>query len=92
MARTWVLGITLLVVAVDGFVMLKGPLKISQDLHASSNQLLWTTDLHGFLLAGFLITIGTFGGHIEIADAIIAPATLSLIDGFEIFRLDCRGA
>jgi DHA2 family multidrug resistance protein-like MFS transporter len=67
-AKEWlglgVLGITSLVVAIDLFVMLLALPKISQDLHTSSTQLLWITDMYGFLLAGFLITMGTLGDHI----------------------------
>ncbi|GLV54252.1 MFS transporter [Dictyobacter sp. S3.2.2.5] len=59
-----VLGMTSLVVAIDLFVMLLALPKISQDLHASGTQLLWITDMYGFLLAGFLITMGTLGDHI----------------------------
>lgn len=59
-----VLGITSLAVAIDLFVMLLALPKISQDLHASGTQLLWITDMYGFLLAGFLITMGTLGDHI----------------------------
>lgn len=48
-----VLGMTSLVVAIDLFVMLLALPKISQDLHASETQLLWITDMYGFLLAAF---------------------------------------
>lgn len=59
-----VLSLTSLVVAIDLFVMLLALPKISQDLHASSTQLLWITDMYGFLLAGFMITMGTLGDRI----------------------------
>ncbi|MBO0793855.1 MAG: MFS transporter [Ktedonobacteraceae bacterium] len=59
-----VLGMTSLVVAIDLFVMLLALPRISQDLHTSSTQLLWITDMYGFLLAGFMITMGTLGDHI----------------------------
>lgn len=59
-----VLGMASLVVAIDLFVMLLALPKISQDLHTSGTQLLWITDMYGFLLAGFLITMGTLGDHI----------------------------
>jgi len=67
-AKEWlglgILGMTSLVVAIDLFVMLLALPKIGQDLHASSTQLLWITDMYGFLLAGFLITMGTLGDRI----------------------------
>jgi DHA2 family multidrug resistance protein-like MFS transporter len=59
-----VLGITSLVVAMDLFVMLLALPRIGQDFHASGTQILWVTDMYGFLLAGFLITMGTLGDHI----------------------------
>jgi DHA2 family multidrug resistance protein-like MFS transporter len=37
---------------------------LSVDLRPSSTQLLWITDIHGFLIAGFLITMGTLGDRI----------------------------
>jgi MFS transporter, DHA2 family, multidrug resistance protein len=59
-----VLGVTSLVVAIDLFVMLLALPKISVDLHANATQLLWIADMYGFLLAGFLITMGTLGDRI----------------------------
>jgi DHA2 family multidrug resistance protein-like MFS transporter len=37
---------------------------ITADLKPSSSQLLWIVDIYGFLLAGFLITMGTLGDRI----------------------------
>ncbi|MEZ0112430.1 DHA2 family multidrug resistance protein-like MFS transporter [Catenulispora sp. EB89] len=37
---------------------------LSADLHASGTQQLWITDIYGFMLAGFLITMGTLGDRI----------------------------
>jgi DHA2 family multidrug resistance protein-like MFS transporter len=37
---------------------------LSAELHPSSAQLLWIVDIYGFLLAGSLITMGTFGDRI----------------------------
>jgi DHA2 family multidrug resistance protein-like MFS transporter len=37
---------------------------ISADLHPSSTELLWIVDIYGFLVAGFLITMGTLGDRI----------------------------
>lgn len=59
-----VLGVTSLVVAIDLFVMLLALPKLTEQLHATGTQLLWITDIYGFLLAGFLITMGTLGDHI----------------------------
>jgi len=38
--------------------------KLSADLEPTSSQLLWIMDIYGFLLAGFLITMGTLGDRI----------------------------
>jgi len=38
--------------------------KLTADLHPTSTQLLWITDIYGFFLAGLLITMGTFGDRI----------------------------
>ena len=37
---------------------------LTRDLEPSSSQLLWITDIYGFLVAGFLITMGTLGDRI----------------------------
>jgi MFS transporter, DHA2 family, multidrug resistance protein len=37
---------------------------LSADLHPSSAQLLWITDIYGFMVAGFLVTMGTLGDRI----------------------------
>jgi DHA2 family multidrug resistance protein-like MFS transporter len=38
--------------------------KLSADLRPSASQLLWIVDIYGFLVAGFLITMGTLGDRI----------------------------
>jgi MFS transporter, DHA2 family, multidrug resistance protein len=38
--------------------------KLSADLHPSSVQLLWITDIYGFMLAGLLLTMGSLGDRI----------------------------
>ncbi len=37
---------------------------LTQDLQPSASQLLWIIDIYGFLLAGFLMTMGTLGDRI----------------------------
>jgi DHA2 family multidrug resistance protein-like MFS transporter len=66
--REW-LGLTMLVlptfvVAIDLFVLMLALPKLSADLGADSNQQLWVMDIYGFMLAGFLITMGTLGDRI----------------------------
>src|SRR5688500_3012718 len=38
--------------------------RLSEDLKPSAAQLLWIVDIYGFLVAGFLITMGTLGDRI----------------------------
>lgn len=38
--------------------------QLSADLHPTSEQLLWIMDIYGFLVAGFLITMGNLGDRI----------------------------
>ncbi|MFY1675596.1 MFS transporter [Streptomyces sp. WMMC905] len=38
--------------------------EVAADLRPSSSQLLWMTDIYGFAIAGFLITMGTLGDRI----------------------------
>jgi DHA2 family multidrug resistance protein-like MFS transporter len=37
---------------------------ISADLHPSSTQMLWIVDIYGFLMAGFLVAMGTLGDRV----------------------------
>lgn len=37
---------------------------LTRDLRPTSSQLLWITDIYGFLVAGFLITMGTLGDRV----------------------------
>ena len=66
--REWiglaVLALPTLLVALDiGALFLALP-HLSADLKATSAQQLWITDIYGFMLAGFLITMGTLGDRI----------------------------
>src|SRR5688500_19747820 len=38
--------------------------RLSEDLKPSAAQLLWIIDIYGFMVAGFLITMGTLGDRI----------------------------
>jgi MFS family permease len=63
--REWaglaVLALPTLLLSIDIFVLLLALPKIDVALHPSSTQQLWITDSYGFLLAGFLVTMGTLG-------------------------------
>ncbi|SDH50029.1 MFS transporter, DHA2 family, multidrug resistance protein [Actinokineospora alba] len=66
--REWlgllVIALPTFVVAIDLFVLLLAVPQLSADLKADSNQQLWIMDMYGFLLAGFLVTMGTLGDRI----------------------------
>jgi len=66
--REWValavLALPTLLVSIDVFVLLLALPHLTADLGASSIEQLWITDIYGFLLAGFLITMGNLGDRI----------------------------
>jgi len=66
--REWlglaVLALPTLLVSLDLFVMLLAVPHLSAALGASSTQQLWILDLYGFMVAGFLLTMGTLGDRI----------------------------
>jgi DHA2 family multidrug resistance protein-like MFS transporter len=53
-----------LLVSLDTFVMLLALPHISEGLGADSTQQLWVMDVYGFMVAGFMITMGTLGDRI----------------------------
>ncbi|MQA07466.1 MAG: MFS transporter [Pseudonocardiaceae bacterium] len=66
--REWtglaVLALPCLLLAVDMNVLHMALPQLSADLNPSSSQLLWIIDMYSFMLAGFLITMGTLGDRI----------------------------
>jgi MFS transporter, DHA2 family, multidrug resistance protein len=66
--REWVglgvLTLACLLYAMDLTVLHLAVPSLSADLQPSSAQLLWITDIYGFMVAGFLITMGTLGDRI----------------------------
>jgi MFS transporter, DHA2 family, multidrug resistance protein len=66
--REWtglaVLALACLLYAMDLTVLHLAVPAISEDLQPSSAQLLWITDIYGFMVAGFLVTIGTLGDRL----------------------------
>jgi DHA2 family multidrug resistance protein-like MFS transporter len=59
-----VLALPCLLYSMDLTVLELAVPKLSVDLKPTSYQLLWIMDIYGFLLAGFLITMGTLGDRI----------------------------
>ncbi|MCH8543752.1 MAG: MFS transporter [Alcanivorax sp.] len=66
--REWlglaVLVLPTLLLALDMTVLHLAVPQLSADLKPTSAQLLWILDIYGFMIAGFLITMGTLGDRI----------------------------
>src|SRR5918994_2153395 len=66
--REWigllVIALPCLVYAMDLTVLTLALPALTADLQPSSSELLWIVDIYGFLVAGFLITMGTLGDRI----------------------------
>jgi DHA2 family multidrug resistance protein-like MFS transporter len=66
--REWiglaVIALPCLVYSMDLTVLNVAIPELSADLQPSSSQLLWIIDIYGFMVAGFLITMGTLGDRI----------------------------
>ncbi|MCL8014276.1 MFS transporter [Streptomyces sp. AS02] len=66
--REWlglfVLTLPTILLALDATVLNLAVPHISADLNPSSTELLWTVDIYGFMIAGFLVTAGTLGDRI----------------------------
>jgi DHA2 family multidrug resistance protein-like MFS transporter len=59
-----VIAIACLLYVMDLSVLYLAVPSLVRDLEPSSAQLLWITDIYGFMVAGFLITMGTLGDRI----------------------------
>jgi DHA2 family multidrug resistance protein-like MFS transporter len=77
--REWmglaVLALPCLLYSMDFTVLHLAVPHLSADLKPTSSQLLWIVDIYGFLLAGFLITIGTLGDRIGRRRLLLIDAT-----------------
>jgi DHA2 family multidrug resistance protein-like MFS transporter len=66
--REWValavIALPCLLYSMDLTVLYLALPRLTADLNPSSAELLWITDSYGFMLAGFLITMGTLGDRI----------------------------
>src|SRR5688500_11326867 len=76
--REWtalgVLVLPTLIVAMDLVVLILATPALSAALRPSSTQLLWITDVYGFLIAGSLVTMGTLGDRIGRRRLLLAGA------------------
>lgn len=59
-----VLALPTLLLALDMSVLYLALPHLAADLRPDSSQLLWIMDIYGFMIAGFLITMGTLGDRI----------------------------
>jgi DHA2 family multidrug resistance protein-like MFS transporter len=66
--REWtglaVLALPTLLLAIDVSVLHLAAPHLSADLAPDSTELLWILDIYGFMIAGFLVTMGTLGDRI----------------------------
>jgi DHA2 family multidrug resistance protein-like MFS transporter len=53
-----------LLIAMDFTVLHLAVPSLTADLHPTSTQLLWIVDIYGFMIAGWLLTMGTLGDQI----------------------------
>ncbi|RMI43257.1 MFS transporter [Streptomyces triticirhizae] len=78
-AREWVglgvLALPTLLLALDISVLHLAAPQLSADLGASSSELLWILDVYGFMIAGFLVTMGTLGDRIGRRKLLLLGAT-----------------
>ncbi|MET9794773.1 MFS transporter [Nocardiopsis alba] len=67
-SRQWiglgVLALPTLLASIDISVLNLAAPHISSDLNATGNELLWIIDIYAFMIAGFLVTMGTLGDRI----------------------------
>jgi MFS transporter, DHA2 family, multidrug resistance protein len=59
-----VIALPCLLYSMDLTVLYLAVPSLTADLEPSSTELLWITDIYGFFLAGFLITMGTLGDRV----------------------------
>ena len=66
--REWlglaVLAFPAFLISIDFSVLTLAVPKISEALHPSATELLWVVDIYGFMLAGFLVIMGSLGDKI----------------------------
>jgi DHA2 family multidrug resistance protein-like MFS transporter len=76
--REWVglgvLALACVLYAMDLTVLHLAVPSLSAELQPSSAQLLWITDIYGFMVAGFLITMGTLGDRVGRRRLLLAGA------------------
>ncbi len=78
--REWaglaVLALPTLLVSMDFTLLHLALPQVSADLRPTGSQLLWITDIYGFLLAGFLIPMGSLGDRIGLRRMLMTGAVI----------------
>ncbi len=64
MARLAVLALPTLLISLDQSVLYLALPHLAADIRPTGTQTLWIMDIYGFLIAGFLITMGALGDRI----------------------------
>jgi len=81
--REWiglaVLALPCFVYAMDLTVLMLAVPKLMVDLQPGASELLWITDIYGFMVAGFLITMGTLGDRIGRRKLLLIGAGLFMV-------------
>jgi DHA2 family multidrug resistance protein-like MFS transporter len=76
--REWLglaaLALPTLLTSIDLFVLLLALPSLSAALKATSIEQLWITDIYGFLLSGFMITMGTLGDRVGLRKVLMTGA------------------
>jgi DHA2 family multidrug resistance protein-like MFS transporter len=70
-----VLALPTLLLSLDLSVLYLALPHLSADLGTTATQMLWITDIYGFMIAGFLITMGTLGDRIGRRRLLLVGAT-----------------
>lgn len=88
--REWiglsVLSIACLIYSMDLSVLFLAMPAIVADLDPSASQLLWINDIYGFMVAGFLVTMGTLGDRIGRRRVLLIGAfAFGVASGFAAF-------
>ncbi|WP_328446781.1 MFS transporter [Amycolatopsis sp. NBC_00438] len=77
--REWVglavLALPTLLVSLDVFVLVLALPKLAVSLHADGTEQLWIMDTYGFMVAGFMVTMGTLGDRIGRRKLLLVGAT-----------------
>ncbi|TGK00751.1 MFS transporter [Leptospira semungkisensis] len=70
-----VIALPCLLYAMDLTVLYLAVPQLTEELKPSGSQLLWIVDIYGFLVAGFLVTMGTLGDRIGRRKLLLMGAT-----------------